>query len=133
LQKSGLSPLLTRHMSDGVAAAVGKLGAFAGAYVFPYIQAAGNKTGGAHAGAQFPFYVSSGLCVLSALLSWFFLPEVGQDTIAREDARFRTFLEANGWDTRQLGLRKGDGPEVGTGEGVTTIRLEDEETRGRLV
>lgn len=88
-----------------IAAAVGKIGAFVGTYIFPYIVAAGgdNKV----ATAQYPFFVSSALCILSAFLALFCLPHIGQDTITTEDIRFRQYLENNGWDTTQLGLKKG--------------------------
>lgn len=90
----------------GIAAAIGKIGAFVGTWVFPYISAAGgdNDT----ASAQYPFYVSSSLCIFSAFLTVFCLPHIGQDTITLEDTRFRAFLESKGYDTRQLGLRKGE-------------------------
>jgi hypothetical protein len=45
---------------------------------------------------------------LSAGLVLFCLPEIGQDTIQIEDARYRAYLEANGYDTRQLGMKRGD-------------------------
>ncbi|KAL8417543.1 hypothetical protein RB594_001269 [Gaeumannomyces avenae] len=90
----------------GIAAAVGKIGAFVGTYVYPYIEAAGG--GDKAASAQYPFYVSSSLCVVSAALALFCLPDVGQDTITHEDARFRQYLESQGYDTRQLGLKKGE-------------------------
>ncbi|KAK0628854.1 major facilitator superfamily domain-containing protein [Bombardia bombarda] len=93
----------------GIAAAVGKIGAFVGTYVFPYIIAAGGDS--EEKSAQYPFYVSSSLCILSAVLVVFLLPHIGQDTIEYEDARFRVFLEANGYDTRQLGLKKGESLE----------------------
>lgn len=100
----------------GVAAAVGKVGAFVGTWVFPYLAAAG---GSATESAQYPFWVSSSLCVVSAGLVWWGMPEVGQDTIAEEDIRFRAFLEYNGYDTRQLGLRRGEVLEaVETGNGA---------------
>ncbi|KAJ2896708.1 major facilitator superfamily domain-containing protein [Zalerion maritima] len=89
----------------GIAAAIGKIGAFVGTWVFPYIEKAG---GDGAKSAQYPFYVSSSLCILSAILAIFCLPHIGQDTITHEDARFREFLEQNGYDTRQLGLRKGE-------------------------
>ena len=107
----------------GVAAAAGKVGAFVGTWVFPYIQAAGGSSGSSQS-AQYPFYVSSSLCLLSGALALLCLPHVGQDTIAHEAARFRAFLEARGWDTRQLGLQKPsvagslEGLEVGGGDGV---------------
>ncbi|TDZ35445.1 Glycerophosphodiester transporter GIT2 [Colletotrichum spinosum] len=99
----------------GIAAAIGKIGAFVGTFVFPYIQAAGGDN--AVATAQYPFWVSSSLCILSAFLAIFCLPHIGQDTIAIEDARFRAFLEANGYDTRQLGLRKGEAVEGHSSDG----------------
>lgn len=83
---------------------MGKIGAFVGTYIFKYIEAAGHS---ATTSAQYPFYVSSSLCILSAFLVLVCIPHIGQDTIQEEDARFRAFLEANGWDTRQLGLKKG--------------------------
>lgn len=97
-----------------VAAATGKIGAFVGTYVFPYIEAAGpNK----NASAQYPFYVSSSLCILSAFLVLFCVPHIGQDTITKEDIKFREYLESKGWDTRQLGLRKEEDGEEGTAVG----------------
>ncbi len=90
----------------GIAAAVGKIGAFVGVYVFPYISAAGGTNDTAY--YQYPFYVSSSLCVLAAALAFFFLPHIGQDTITFEDERFREYLTANGWDVRQLGLKVGE-------------------------
>ncbi|KAK4677013.1 glycerophosphoinositol permease [Podospora pseudoanserina] len=98
----------------GVAAAVGKLGAFVGTYVFPYIVKAGG--GSEVLSAQYPFYVSSAGCVLSAVLCWVWVPRVEQDMIRDEDERFRGFLEENGYDTGQLGLRK-DGAAVLVEEG----------------
>jgi MFS family permease len=98
----------------GIAAAVGKIGAFVGTWVFPYIIAAGGDS--ETLSAQYPFWVSSSLCMLSAVLVLAFLPHIGQDTITHEDARFRAFLEEHGYDTRQLGLRKGESVESGVGE-----------------
>lgn len=94
-----------RGMYYGLAAATGKIGAFVGTWVFPYIAAAGHST---TTSAQYPFYVSSSLCLLSAALVLFFIPHIGQDTVQEEDRRFRAYLETHGWDTRQLGLKKGE-------------------------
>ncbi|KAF5018307.1 hypothetical protein F66182_9732 [Fusarium sp. NRRL 66182] len=102
----------------GIAAAVGKIGAFIGTYVFLHIQAAGgNKT----QSAQYPFWVSSSLCILSALIVLFCIPHVGQDTITLEDKRFREYLESQGWDTAQLGL------DVSGVEGGPTTNTKSEE------
>jgi MFS family permease len=94
----------------GIAAAVGKIGAFVGTWVFPYIVAAGGES--EKLSAQYPFYVSSAGCILSAALALFFLPHIGQDTITLEDARFRVYLEKHGYDTRQFGLKKGESLEA---------------------
>ncbi|ATY60386.1 MFS phospholipid transporter Git1 [Cordyceps militaris] len=85
----------------GIAAAVGKIGAFVGTWVFPLIsKAGGNNT----ESAQYPFWVASSLCVLSAIITLTLVPTVGQETISNEDERFRAYLESMGWDTTQLGL-----------------------------
>ncbi|KAK3899351.1 major facilitator superfamily domain-containing protein [Staphylotrichum tortipilum] len=106
----------------GVAAAVGKIGAFVGTWVFPYIIAAGGDS--ETLSAQYPFWVSGSLCVLSAVLVLVGLPEVGQDTIALEDARFRAYLEANGFDTRQMGLGRGEEVEEGEKAEKTEEKVE---------
>jgi MFS family permease len=102
----------------GVAAAIGKVGAFVGTYVFPYIIAAGGDD--TNKQAQYPFWVASSLCILSALLAVFALPHISQDTIVTEDLKFRAYLESQGWDTRQMGLKEvdSDGGEAGSSGGV---------------
>jgi len=40
---------------------------------------------------------------LSALLAFFLLPHIGQDTIDTEDVKFREYLAANGYDVSQMG------------------------------
>lgn len=94
-----------------IAAAIGKIGAFVGTYIFPYIEKAGGSN--VNASAQYPFYVSSSLCIFSAFLAVFCLPHIGQDTITTEDAKFRAYLESKGWDTRQLGVQKTESLEGG--------------------
>ncbi|MCJ1463858.1 hypothetical protein MMC07_002467 [Pseudocyphellaria aurata] len=88
-----------------VAAAMGKIGAFVGTYIFPIIQ--NHAPGGADStrGGQDPFFVSSSLCLFSAFLAIFFLPHIGQDTITLEDINFREYLESHGWDTTQMGIK----------------------------
>ncbi|KAM4067056.1 major facilitator superfamily protein [Hirsutella rhossiliensis] len=88
----------------GIAAAIGKIGAFVGTWVFPYIQAAGGD--GTTQSAQYPFWVAASLSLLSAVIAFFFIPNIGQDTITHEDARFRQYLESQGWDTNMLGLAR---------------------------
>ncbi|KAK9460809.1 major facilitator superfamily domain-containing protein [Lipomyces oligophaga] len=86
----------------GIAAAVGKIGAFVGTYVFPIIisNAGGEET---TKGLQAPFWVSSSLCVFSGILAITCLPRLSQDVIESEDERFREFLASHGWDVSQLG------------------------------
>ena len=84
----------------GIAAAIGKIGAFVGTYVFPDIEKAGHT---ATQSAQYPFWVAGALCILSAFLAIFCLPHIDQDTITTEDAKFRAYLEQHGWDTSQMG------------------------------
>ncbi|KAK6073913.1 MFS phospholipid transporter [Seiridium cupressi] len=100
----------------GIAAAVGKIGAFVGTYVFPYIIAAGGDDETKQ--YQYPFYVAACLCILSASLALFFLPHIDQDTITKEDIEFRAYLESKGWDTRQLGLKSGETVDSEQGEAV---------------
>ncbi|KKK20295.1 MFS phospholipid transporter (Git1) [Aspergillus rambellii] len=85
----------------GGAAAVGKIGAFVGTYVFPVIIK--NAPNAVRQG-QDPFYVSSALCMFSAFLAYFLLPQINQDTITHEDARFRAYLESEGYDTSTMGV-----------------------------
>lgn len=63
------------------------------------------------AGNQAPFWVSSTLCLFSALLAVFFIPHIGQDTIVAEDLKFRDYLTAQGWDVSQLGLKPQGPPD----------------------
>lgn len=85
----------------GIAAAVGKIGAFVGSYVFPVIYADGST---ATKGGQFEFLTGSILAMFSGFLALTFLPEVGQDTIEIEDVKFREYLTSHGYDTSKLGL-----------------------------
>jgi len=88
----------------GIAAAVGKIGAFVGTWVFPVIIAdAGDN---ATKQGQYPYFVSSALCIFSAFLAIFCLPHIGQDTITEEDVKFRAYLESNGYDTGTMGTKE---------------------------
>ncbi|KAJ5662043.1 Glycerophosphodiester transporter GIT2 [Penicillium maclennaniae] len=82
------------------AAAIGKIGAFVGTYVFPIIIK--NAPNAVRAG-QDPFFVSSALCIFSAFLAYFLLPQINQDTIIKEDSKFRAFLAENGYDISTMG------------------------------
>lgn len=101
----------------GLAAAIGKVGAFVGTWVFPYIQDAGGSDKVKR--AQYPFWVAASLNILSAAICFFFIPNIGQDTISQEDVNFREYLESNGWDTAQLGLDKTDSSEPAVSQNET--------------
>jgi MFS family permease len=100
--KTSATPI--RGMYYGIAAATGKIGAFVGNYIFPdIIKAAGDnvvKQG------QYPFYVSSALCIFSGLIALAFLPNIDQDTITFEDERFKEYLIKHGYDINTLGTKK---------------------------
>ncbi|OAP60365.1 hypothetical protein AYL99_05367 [Fonsecaea erecta] len=101
---SKLSSTPIRGQFYGIAAAWGKVGAFVGTYVFPLlIDAAGDDT---VKQGQYPFWVSSSLCIFSAVVAFVGLPNVGQGMIEEEDERFRRYLEEHGYDTSSLGTKK---------------------------
>ena len=72
--------------------------------MFPIIQAAGGDN--TTKAGQYPFFVSSALCFLSAMIALFLLPDIGQDTIEEEDIKFRAYLEDNGFDTSTMGSKE---------------------------
>ncbi|AMD21658.1 HFL198Wp [Eremothecium sinecaudum] len=86
----------------GVAAAVGKVGAFAGAYAFPKLMesAGGRET---TRGLQAPFWVSSALCLVSTILTLVFVPPVHQEAVSEEDIKFLEYLESTGYDMTTMG------------------------------
>ncbi|KAK6335234.1 hypothetical protein TWF718_010669 [Orbilia javanica] len=128
LLASKSSATAIRGQFYGVAAAIGKLGAFVGTYIFPIIiKSAGGK--GTVKGNQAPFWVSSALCLVSALMAWFCLPHIGQDTITEEDVAFREYLTANGYDTSQMGVKELRGEKLddnNSADGVKATIKEEE-------
>ncbi|KAF2463102.1 MFS general substrate transporter [Lindgomyces ingoldianus] len=103
----------------GIAAAMGKIGAFAGSYALDTIQK--NAGDDEIAAGRNPFFVASSLAFLAAGLV-LLLPHVGQDTIDQEDLAFRVYLEDNGYDTSKIGLG---------GVSVTNVSVEDEKVEGK--
>lgn len=96
-------PTAIRGQFYGIAAAVGKVGAFIGTWVFPIII---DRFGGSNTvrGNTGPFWIGSGLAILSALITLFFIRPLTHDGMAEEDRKFREYLESNGYDTSQMGL-----------------------------
>jgi hypothetical protein len=89
----------------GIAAAIGKIGAFVGDQVLAILYDRYKDTDIVKAG-QYPFFVSSALCILSAFIAFFLLPHIGQDTIDDEDQKFRAYLAEHGYDISQMGVQQ---------------------------
>lgn len=103
--KSG--PTAVRGQYYATAAAIGKVGAFVGTWAFPpMIKAFGGA--GTNKGNTGPFWVGSGLAIVSALTTFFFIRPLSHDGMAAEDAEFREYLRAHGYDTSQMGLEDVD-------------------------
>ncbi|PBL03654.1 MFS Git1p-related glycerophosphoinositol and glycerophosphocholine permease [Armillaria gallica] len=103
LLASKSSPTAIRGQFYGIAAAVGKVGAFVGTWAFPpMIDAFGGED--TTRGNTGPFWVGSGLAILSALVTYFFIKPLSHDGMIQEDIAFRQYLESRGYDTSQMGL-----------------------------
>ncbi|KAG6333558.1 hypothetical protein ID866_5533 [Astraeus odoratus] len=94
-------PTAIRGQYYGFAAAVGKVGAFIGTWVFPYIVDAFGA--GTARGDTGPFWIGSGLAVLSALVTMLLVKPLTHDGMKAEDEAFRLYLEEHGFDVRFLG------------------------------
>ena len=99
--KSG--PTAVRGQYYGISAAVGKVGAFVGTWAFPpIIDAFGGDT--TTRGNTGPFWIGSGLALLSAAITLFFVKPLTADGMVKEDEEFRAYLEAHGYDTSRMGI-----------------------------
>ncbi|KAG1821776.1 major facilitator superfamily domain-containing protein [Suillus subaureus] len=99
--KSG--PTAVRGQYYGIAAATGKIGAFVGTWVFPVMitDFGGSSSAKGNTG---PFWVGSGLAILSAIVVYFLVKPLDHDGMKKEDAKFREYLEAHGFDVSLMGL-----------------------------
>jgi MFS family permease len=99
--KSG--PTAVRGQYYGIAAATGKIGAFVGTWAFPAMI---TNFGGSSSpkGNTGPFWVGSSLAILSATIVYFFVIPLDHDGMKEEDAKFREYLEAHGFDVSLMGL-----------------------------
>jgi len=103
LLASKTSPTAVRGQFYGIAAAVGKVGAFIGTWMFPpIIDAFGGSS--SDRGNTGPFWIGSGLAILSALVTFFFISPLTTDGMVLEDRKFREYLESHGYDTSAMGL-----------------------------
>ncbi|KAG6855563.1 hypothetical protein H0H87_000909 [Tephrocybe sp. NHM501043] len=55
-----------------------------------------------------PFWIGSGVALLSAFVTLVFIKPLSAEGMEREDRDFREYLEANGFDTSGMGLLAGD-------------------------
>jgi len=99
--KSG--PTAIRGQFYGTAAAIGKIGAFVGTWVFPEMIKAFAKKNDT-LGNTGPFWVGSGLAIFSAIITFLFIWPLSTDGMEKEDIEFRVYLEENGFDTSTMGL-----------------------------
>ncbi|CAI6335162.1 unnamed protein product [Periconia digitata] len=84
----------------GFAAAIGKVGAAIGTTTLSEALASfDNPT----KGQQAIFLIGSAISVVGTLCVWFLIPDAPVN-LEDEDVRFRNYLEANGYDTKEMGL-----------------------------
>lgn len=78
----------------GLAAAVGKAGAAIGTQVFTPIQDSFDNT---QKGTQAVFLIGAGFAAVGGIIAWILIPDRERE-LEGEDARFRAYLEAHGYD-----------------------------------
>lgn len=91
--KTAATPIRGTYYS--IAAAVGKIGAFIGTWVFPRVQK--------KYGLQVPYYIASALALFAAFLGLFLLPDVSPQAMINEDKHFLEYLRNEGYDLSQMG------------------------------
>lgn len=88
------SSSMVRGQFYGIAAAIGKVGAFAGSYAFTKIAARFDPknpdSASAYAG---DFYVASALAIVAGIIAFFFVGDLDQECIQKEDVAFMEYLE----------------------------------------
>jgi hypothetical protein len=88
----------------GLAAAIGKVGAFSGQYAFVRVgnlAPASDTTG--IISTQYQFWLGGSLALFSCFLA-LLLPNIDQEVVVEEDVRFRRYLEDHGYDTSTMGI-----------------------------
>ncbi|KAF8887086.1 putative metabolite transporter [Infundibulicybe gibba] len=112
-------PTAIRGQFFGIAAAVGKVGAFVGTWAFPSVVQAfgGSDTTRGNTG---PFWIASGVALLSAIVAFFFVAPVSRDGMIEEDKQLRQYLTLNGYDTSRMGLGREDAEKWAQSNGTQT-------------
>lgn len=126
-------PTAARAQIYSIAAASGKVGAFVGTYIFPHIVKRFAKISPTLEQTGI-FYVGSGVALLSAVVTFFFLPNIKPDNMVDEDRLFREYLLENGIDISGMGMTadkldaekadKADKDDKPTREQVTVVERE---------
>ncbi|KAI6135978.1 major facilitator superfamily domain-containing protein [Pisolithus sp. B1] len=88
-----------------IAATVGKVGAFIGTWVFPQVidVFGGSKTVKGNSG---PFWIGSGLAILSAALTSFLVKPFTHNALEAEGKAVQQYMEENGIDVNRMGIQK---------------------------
>ncbi|ORZ34872.1 major facilitator superfamily domain-containing protein [Catenaria anguillulae PL171] len=128
LASKAMAPTAVRGVAYGLAAAIGKVGAFIGTYVFTPIQELFPAQSDGYFAA--PFYVGTGCAVLAFALVFFLLPPVEVDGLAKMDQEFMAMCEAEGYDVRAL-LKHDEDEEKSTSEDQLTSRVTGRRERNR--
>lgn len=103
----------------GIAAAIGKIGAYAATYSYTDIQNSVAPEGESNElYFTIPFYIGAALALVSALILLVFIPPVTQDNMRKIDADFFEYLKANGYDMANVGLLDDAGNQTETGRGT---------------
>lgn len=102
LASKAVAPTAVRGRFYGIAAAVGKVGAFVGTYTFTPLQERFPEDSNNYYAA--PYYVGSALAVVAFFLVLFFVPAVQTDGIAKMDEEFLQLLRESGYDMDNVGL-----------------------------
>ncbi|KAF8977425.1 Plasma membrane permease, mediates uptake of glycerophosphoinositol and glycerophosphocholine [Entomortierella lignicola] len=102
LVSSEVFPTAIRGTAYGWSAAIGKVGAICGTSVFkPAIVAFGKED--ALLGQGRVFMLASGLALVGAVFTWFFIPDYTNHDLNQEDEEFKQYLADNGYDVSHLG------------------------------
>jgi MFS family permease len=111
--KTSCTPV--RGQYYGIAAAIGKVGAFVGTYIFtPLTREHGVKSA---------WWLGSSLGLFSAVLALFLIPSVDQSAMQSEDAKFMEYLASTGFDITQLGMDVVDSEESSAVESKVSIEV----------
>ncbi|GAA5902690.1 hypothetical protein JCM6882_004043 [Rhodosporidiobolus microsporus] len=132
-------PTAVRGQMYGLAAAIGKIGAYVGVWAFPAMQSHFSED----EKSRGPFFVGAGLAFFSAIVAFFLIPEAKTDGMQIEDAAFRQYLADNGYDVSKMGMGEStehldqrhdsrDVEQVGQHSGSNSLDAREEEKAGEV-